>query len=504
MIFSPQIPNTSSYQTREILPSTGLWNYLPVFGIWARIVHYLAVDSEGLGDQVKTLDKYFKNKYKPEKYVSLVNRIVDKLPKVIIAFRVLKIKDNLRHVRDPKTGRTLGEAFDIIHDIGSDDDAVNEIATKLNLVSPDNISVVGSSPSSDFDLRTTLKNAILENPTLIGDVLKDPQVVNFITSGILQYLASNKIVHGIESMQQLITILEIAHPNMFQEGQNSLSDLRDEKSGKTFIKTLETLVNIIENPRFPEELAKVLNNETLTYLHEKAQDALTKVIENKSKGKMIQRPDNQPDDASPSDTPAAEENDDQNQEQSDDAPPSDTSAVEENDNQNQAAKNEPTKMTAKDFIGILSMVNVKLDEKTAERILQLSEKNELGDKANNLLTKISQIEDLTPQKVAQFLAGKGVSVDQKSVEGAIDMIISFDAEMLASTLQGMGLNIPKDEVKQMKETVQELKKTYDKNHPPVHTNRVPDVNMDEDHTQPPQSIFHQNEPKKDEENSGMI
>ncbi|XP_065205987.1 uncharacterized protein LOC135835582 [Planococcus citri] len=462
------VQNTSTYQTREILPSTGLWNYLPVFGIWARIVHYLAVDSEGLGNQVKDLDKYFKSRY-PGKYVPLVNKVVEKLPKVIIAFRVLKIKDNLRNVRDPKTGRTLGEAIDIIHDIGNDEYAVNEIASRLNLVDPDNISMGGSTSTSDYDLRTTIKNVILENPMLIGDVLKDPQVVNFISGSVLQYLASNQVVHGIESLQQLITIGEITHPKMFQEGTNSLADLRDDKTGMSLIKTLEALVNIIENPNFPKELAKYLNAETVGYLHEKTQKVVSKVIEKKSN-----TPKTSPDASS-----SGELSDDQILED---------------------VKNDVAKISAKDFVGTLGMLNIKLDEQTAESILQASQNNELGSKANDFLKELAAEKDLSPKIVVEFIAKKGVVLEEQSVIDAVQLISSLNSDSLLTILHEVGLNLPKEQVEQMQTIVKELNEEYNKKHP-LPTKILPsfDPSAEDSRKAPPESIFNRNDEERDEE-----
>lgn len=361
----------------------------------------MVADTEAFGQEITNLNKYFANKYEPEKYANLERQVVLSLPVEQIERRLFAYVPELMFIEDAKTGKTLADAVFLLVKLLNDPHVTEEVADRLDLRDPKMLALEVPH-SAEFDLQSTLKNTLLHNPEAIINAIQDPEVLSSISDSIMEYLSSEGVKEGIHTLQGVVGMLEITYANVLDNGENPLFVLKDRTSGMTLAQTLKVLANIIETPAFGRELKNLLSSQVVTDLHTKTKEMVAKVT-----------------------------------------------------------NSHPSEISAEELTSMLNNFGLKLSLKDVSNILQLSKNGQLVRKTKRLLEKIDGISDLNSDKLTQFLKDMRIELSSESLKQVLSIVASSTPESASSMLKDLELNVTPRQAETLIDLVRDIKSKLD-------------------------------------------
>ncbi len=341
-------------------------------------------------------------------YLELCREVAETFPVVSSLYDLGKILDKVGAVRDPKTGRTLGEAIDILNNLADDRTVVKEFVRRWHMVN--NLDTVFKHYIKPAAPRTRLQKAkelLVEDPRALITLLADPEIMSKISGVLIQSLPDVDWYRTINLIQETILLMRMYYPQEYEQVTKDLFYVKDSDADVSIMDCLLAMSNILSGSLFREKLREYLHMESLKKMHERTQDTMQLLLES---GVLNSSPVPEPD-AKLIDTLTPE-------------------TVQED----------------------LRNIDVEVSEETAERLLEEARQGTLFEEFMGRMKEgEKEYGKLTPEIVAALLKKENVDVEIPQIKSTMELVAMLPAEIIKGQLEQIGIQATMEEIQELQQ-----------------------------------------------------
>ncbi len=399
-------------QNGETLPDTGYWNYLLIFGLRGRLLHYLLTNTNGFGNEIKMLDKMMKSRFGTNEYVDLERELAESFELSKAIYNMGKLFDRIQDIQDPVSKKTLGHAMQIINNFSNDRQIVKEFVSRLNMV--DNLDTIFKNPPGSQ--LQEVKEILANNPDLYPKILSDPRVVSNILEMLLSSLTTHHFTKGAEFIKRMTEVLTRLYPTNLRPILDEFLQIQDPQSGAPLKDVLDSLRNIAETPEFRSNIANLLENGRLQKINEKQKSVMPLLMKHAGLA-----------DESSASEPEAE----------------------------------PQKLidtlTPEILHQQLADFEIGMSTEKAKELLRTAHEGTLFKKLNERLAAAESMDGgLIPENVVTAFGEYGIDVDTDRVEQIMQLMTMLPPELMAEELNKIGVVVSDEDIEDLQQKAAEV------------------------------------------------